>query len=40
MGNYSTSLEMGGASISIAQLDDELMEVIDFAADCPMYVQR
>ncbi|MFK5706464.1 MULTISPECIES: dihydroxyacetone kinase subunit DhaK [Lysinibacillus] len=40
VGNYSTSLEMGGASISIAQLDDELMEVIDFAADCPMYVQR
>jgi len=40
VGNYSTSLEMGGASVSIAHLDEELIELIDFAADCPMYVQR
>jgi len=40
VGNYSTSLEMGGASVSIAYLDEELTEMIDFVADCPMYVQR
>lgn len=40
VGSYSTSLEMGGASVSIAKLNDELAEMIDFAADCPMYVQR
>lgn len=40
VGDYSTSLEMGGASISIMKLDDELTEMIDSPADCPMYVQK
>lgn len=40
VGNYSTSLEMGGASITITKLDEELAELIDYPADCPMYVQK
>jgi phosphoenolpyruvate---glycerone phosphotransferase subunit DhaK len=40
IGNYSTSLEMGGCSVTITKLDDELMEFVDHPADCPMYAQR
>jgi phosphoenolpyruvate---glycerone phosphotransferase subunit DhaK len=40
VGNYSTSLEMGGASITLTKLDDELAELIDYPADCPMFVQK
>lgn len=40
VGNYSTSLEMGGASITVTKLDDELAELIDYPADCPMFVQK
>lgn len=40
VGSYSTSLEMGGASITLMELDDELTELIDHPADCPMFVQR
>ncbi|MFB9758191.1 dihydroxyacetone kinase subunit DhaK [Ectobacillus funiculus] len=40
VGDYSTSLEMGGCSVSLLKLDDELTEFIDHPADCPMYVQR
>ncbi|GAE26906.1 dihydroxyacetone kinase [Halalkalibacter wakoensis JCM 9140] len=40
VGDYSTSLEMGGCSVSILKLDDELKEFIDHSADCPMYVQK
>ncbi|KGA98382.1 dihydroxyacetone kinase subunit K [Alkalihalobacillus alcalophilus ATCC 27647 = CGMCC 1.3604] len=40
VGDYSTSLEMGGASVSIMKLDDELAELIDHSADCPMFVQK
>ncbi|MDF2791823.1 MAG: dhaK [Neobacillus sp.] len=40
VGSYSTSLEMGGCSVTITKLDDELMEFVDHPADCPMYVQR
>ncbi|WP_209123958.1 dihydroxyacetone kinase subunit DhaK [Alkalihalobacillus sp. BA299] len=40
VGNYSTSLEMGGCSITLMKLDDELTEVVDYPADCPMYVQK
>ncbi|MEK5077993.1 dihydroxyacetone kinase subunit DhaK [Solibacillus sp. FSL W7-1436] len=39
VGDYSTSLEMGGASITIAKLTDELAQLIDFTADCPMFTQ-
>jgi dihydroxyacetone kinase-like protein len=40
VGDYSTSLEMGGCSVSVLKLDDELTEFVDHPADCPMYVQR
>ncbi|ARK32487.1 dihydroxyacetone kinase subunit DhaK [Halalkalibacter krulwichiae] len=40
VGDYSTSLEMGGCSVSIMKLDDELKELVDQTADCPMYVQK
>ncbi|MCC3355920.1 dihydroxyacetone kinase subunit DhaK [Bacillus sp. REN16] len=39
VGNYSTSLEMGGCSVTLTKVDDELVHLIDFPADCPMYVQ-
>lgn len=40
VGNYSTSLEMGGCSLTLMKLDEELIEVVDYPADCPMYVQK
>lgn len=40
VGDYSTSLEMGGASVTVMELDDELAELVDHPADCPMYVQK
>jgi len=40
VGDYSTSLEMGGSSVTLMKLDDELMELVDHPADCPMYVQK
>lgn len=39
VGEYITSLEMGGCSITIMKLDEELTELIDYPADCPMFVQ-
>lgn len=39
VGEFVTSLEMGGCSISIMRLDDELAEMVDHAVDTPMYVQ-
>lgn len=40
IGEFVTSLEMGGCSISILKLDDELMRLIDYPVDTPMYVQN
>lgn len=40
VGDYITSLEMGGASITLMKLDDELMKTIDHPVDCPMFVQK
>ncbi|WEG12455.1 dihydroxyacetone kinase subunit DhaK [Pullulanibacillus sp. KACC 23026] len=40
VGNYITSLEMGGCSITITKLDDELKKMIDHPVDCPMFVQK
>ncbi len=37
VGNYCTSLEMAGASISVMHLDDELQEMIDHPCDCAMF---
>ncbi|MFC7394030.1 dihydroxyacetone kinase subunit DhaK [Scopulibacillus cellulosilyticus] len=40
VGDYMTSLEMGGCSITLMKLDEELAELIDYPADCPMFVQK
>ncbi|WP_174614674.1 dihydroxyacetone kinase subunit DhaK [Virgibacillus ihumii] len=40
VGNYITSLEMGGCSITLMKLDDELTKTVDHAVDCPMFVQK
>ncbi|MGN8845613.1 dihydroxyacetone kinase subunit DhaK [Niallia sp. HCP3S3_B10] len=40
VGDYSTSLEMGGCSVTLIKLDDELKELVDQPADCAMFVQR
>lgn len=40
VGDYITSLEMGGCSITITKLDDELKTLLDHPADCPMFVQK
>ncbi|MDQ0467760.1 bifunctional sugar-binding transcriptional regulator/dihydroxyacetone kinase subunit DhaK [Labrys wisconsinensis] len=37
VGNYCTSLEMAGASISILALDDELTELLDHPCDCASF---
>lgn len=39
VGEYVTSLEMGGCSITLMKMDDELAELLDHPADCSMYVQ-
>lgn len=39
VGNYMTSLEMAGASITLLKLDDELKELLDAAADTPAFTQ-
>jgi dihydroxyacetone kinase-like protein len=37
VGNYCTSLEMAGASITLMALDDELQALIDHPCDCAMF---
>jgi dihydroxyacetone kinase-like protein len=37
VGNYCTSLEMAGASITLIHLDDELTELLDHPCDCAMF---
>ena len=39
IGEYATSLEMAGASLSIIHLDDELAELIDAPAKSPFFTQ-
>jgi len=39
VGEYVTSLEMAGASVTIMTLDDELKRLIDAPADTPMFTQ-
>ncbi|OUM97612.1 MAG: dihydroxyacetone kinase [Paenibacillaceae bacterium ZCTH02-B3] len=39
VGSYVTSMEMGGCSLSLMKLDDELAEMIDAPADTPTFVQ-
>ena len=40
VGEYATSLEMAGASLSLLRLDDELKPLIDAPAESPFFVQR
>jgi phosphoenolpyruvate---glycerone phosphotransferase subunit DhaK len=40
IGEYVTSLEMAGASISLMRLDPELHDLVMAPADCPMFSQR
>jgi phosphoenolpyruvate---glycerone phosphotransferase subunit DhaK len=37
VGNYCSSLEMAGASITLTHLDGELMQLIDHPCDCAMF---
>ncbi|PDS43867.1 dihydroxyacetone kinase subunit DhaK [Rhizobium anhuiense] len=39
VGNYCTSLEMAGASITVMDLDDELQRLIDHPCDCAMFAR-
>jgi len=38
-GEYATSLEMAGASLTLIRLDDELRRLLDAPADTPFFVQ-
>ena len=38
-GEYATSLEMAGASVTLIRLDDELRTLVDAPADTPFFVQ-
>ena len=40
VGNYITSLEMGGCSITLMKLDEELEKMIDHPVNTPMFVQK
>lgn len=40
VGNWFTSLEMGGVTLTLTKLDDELMECVDLPVDTPALVQR
>lgn len=40
VGEYVTSLEMAGASITLLRLDDELLDLVDAPAYCPMFWQN
>ena len=40
VGEYATSLEMAGASVSVLRVDDDLAALIDAPADSPFFVQR
>ncbi len=40
IGEYATSLEMAGASITVMRLDNELIELLDAPASSPFFQQR
>lgn len=40
IGEYATSLEMAGASISLLRLDDELKRLLDAPASSPFFIQE
>jgi dihydroxyacetone kinase-like protein len=39
VGEYATSMEMAGASITVARLDDELAALLDHPAHTPFFIQ-
>ncbi len=39
VGEFATSMEMAGASITLMRLDDELIELLDHPAQTPFFVQ-
>ena len=39
VGEYATSMEMAGASITLFRLDDELQQLLDAPADTPFFTQ-
>jgi len=39
IGEYATSMEMAGASLTLFRLDDELIELLDAPAQTPFFVQ-
>jgi dihydroxyacetone kinase len=40
VGEYATSLEMAGASVSLLRLDDELLRLVDAPCESPFVVRR
>lgn len=40
VGDYITSLEMGGCSVTVMKLDEELKKAMDHSVDCPMFAQK
>ena len=40
VGEYATSMEMAGASISICKVDEEIKELLDMPVKTPFYTQR
>lgn len=40
VGEYATSMEMAGASITLLRLDDELKRLLDAPAESPFFVQK
>jgi len=40
VGEYATSMEMAGASVTVLRVDDELAELIDHPAATPFFVQN
>ncbi len=40
VGEFATSMEMAGASISLLKLDDELKALLDVSANTPFFVQK
>ena len=39
VGNYMTSLDMEGFSITLLKLDDDMKKLLDAPADTPAFVQ-
>lgn len=40
VGEYMTALEMGGCSVTLLKLDDELKELLDYTSDAPSFFVR